>query len=85
MLKGIKETEFGHFSEALNEQEFGRGLVARGKHWLVFGQKTGTHPTLKAIERLKQNEVLMSNWLFFDDVSSMTFSDWSQKYTHSVS
>lgn len=80
----LNDDAFG-VGEALNEQEYGRGLVARGKHWLVFGKRSGTQPTRKAWERLQQNEVLMANWLFFDDVSSMSFSDWSQKYTHSVS
>lgn len=79
----LNDDAFG-VGEALNEQQFGRGLVARGKHWLIFGKKTVTNPTLKAWERLLQNEVLMSNWLFFDDASSMTFNDWSQRYTHSV-
>lgn len=80
----LNDDAFG-VSEALNEQQYGRGLVARGKHWLVFGKKTVSNPTLKAKERLIQNEVLMSNWIFFDDVSSVSFNDWSSKYHHSVS
>ncbi|XP_037050772.1 lysosomal alpha-mannosidase-like [Bradysia coprophila] len=80
----LNDDAFG-VGEALNEQEYGRGLVARGKHWLVFGKKSGSQPTRKALERLQQNEALMTNWLFFDDVSSMSFSDWSEKYTHSYS
>lgn len=79
----LRDDAFG-VGEALNELEYGRGLTARGKHWLVFGKKTDTNPTVRASERIVQNEVLMSNWIFFDDISSMSFSEWSQ-YTHSVS
>lgn len=73
------------FTEALNETAYGKGLVARGKHFLIFGSKTNQHPTLKARERLLQNRVLVPNWLFFDDVSSTSYDDWMKKYTNVVS
>jgi lysosomal alpha-mannosidase len=73
------------FAEALNETAFGKGLVARGKHFLVFGAKTTQHPTLKGRERLLQNRVLVPNWLFFDNVSSTSYDDWMKKYTNIVS
>lgn len=63
--------------------EHGDGLVARGKHWLIFGKKSTQNPTLEGSERLLQNRVLMSNWLFFDDVSSKNFDDW-KLYTNKV-
>lgn len=44
--------------------------MARGKHWLVFGRKNNQSPTLEGRERLLQNRVLLSNWLFFDDISA---------------
>lgn len=80
----LHDDAFG-VSEALNEQAHGRGLIARGKHWLVFGRQTSSTPTLKGRERLLQNEVLMSNWLFFNDMSATTLDDWATKYTNKVS
>lgn len=70
--------------EALNESSHGEGLIARGKHWLVFGKNTDQSPTVAGQERLLQNQVLMSNWLFFDSASSLTFNDWAAKYTNEV-
>lgn len=29
--------EYKGVAEALNEQEFNQGMVARGKHYLIFG------------------------------------------------
>lgn len=69
----------------MNEKAFGKGLIARGKHWLVFGKKTKTSPTLKARERLLANQVLISNWLFFSDLDGVTQAQWMQQYTNNVS
>lgn len=71
--------------EALNETAFGKGLIARGKHYLIFGSQTSQQPTQQGRERLLQNRVLLPNWLFFDDVSSISYDDWSKKYTNIVS
>lgn len=83
---GFSKHNFSHrFTEALNETAYGKGLVARGKHFLIFGSKTKQHPTLQGRERLLQNQVLVPNWLFFDDVSSTSYDDWMKKYTNVVS
>lgn len=71
--------------EALNETAFGQGLIARGKHYLFFGAKNTPSPTIVARERFLQNEILLPNWLFFNDVSAMDFDDWVNKYTNIVS
>jgi len=55
--------------EALNETAYGQGLIARGKHWLIYGKKN-QNPSLESQERILQNRVLLSNWLFFDDISA---------------
>jgi lysosomal alpha-mannosidase len=60
-------------------------LIARGKHYLLFGEKTNEHPTLEGRERLLQNRILLPNWLFFDDVSNISYDDWTKKYTNIVS
>ncbi|CAO1353625.1 unnamed protein product [Diamesa tonsa] len=77
----LHDDAFG-VAEALNETAFGKGLVARGKHYLIFGAKTTKSPSLEARERFLQNEILLPNWLFFNDVSSMSFEDWTKKYTN---
>ncbi|XP_058057448.1 lysosomal alpha-mannosidase-like [Anopheles bellator] len=77
----LHDDAFG-VDEALDETEFGRGLVARGKHWVIFGPKTSTSPTLEARERFLQNQVLLPNWLFFSDVSNVNYEDWQKQYTN---
>lgn len=71
----LHDDAFG-VGEALNEMAYGAGLIARGKHYLMFGKKTAQSPSLEAKERLQQLRILMSNWLFFDDVSGKNFADW---------
>lgn len=52
----------------------------------MFGKKENqAMGTLKGRERLLQNRVLVPNWLFFDDVSSISYDDWTKKYTNIVS
>jgi lysosomal alpha-mannosidase len=80
----LHDDAFG-VGEALNETAYGKGLIARGKHYLIFGKKTDEHPTLEGRERLLQNRVLLPNWLFFDDVSSISYDDWAKKFTNIVS
>jgi len=65
----LRDDGFG-VGEALNETAYGQGIVARGKHYMVYGRKSDQSPTLEARERLLQNRVLLSNWLFFDDIST---------------
>ncbi|XP_053677468.1 lysosomal alpha-mannosidase [Anopheles nili] len=77
----LHDDAFG-VEEALNEQAFGRGLVARGKHWVVFGAKQQTSPTPEARERFLQNRMLLPNWLFLSDVSEFKYEDWTKEYTN---
>lgn len=78
-------TSFRRLTESLNETAYGKGLVARGKHYLVFGSKSTQNPSMQGRERLLQNQVLVPNWLFFDDVSSTSYDDWMKMYTNIVS
>lgn len=77
----LHDDAFG-VAEALNETAYGKGLVARGKHYLFFGTKNSKSPSLQAQERFLQNEILLPNWFFFNEVSSMSFDEWSKKYTN---
>jgi lysosomal alpha-mannosidase len=80
----LHDDAFG-VGEALNETAFGRGLVARGKHYLFLGKKFQKSPTLQAQERFLQNEVLIPSWLFFSDTSKMSYNEWTEKFTNIVS
>lgn len=81
----LHDDAFG-VAEALNETAYGDGLIARGKHWLVFGKKSSQNPTLAGQERLLQNRVHLPNWLFFNEIpDSMNSDEWSNKYTNLVS
>lgn len=79
----LKDDAFG-VGEALNETAFGKGLVARGKHYLILGKKYQASPNLHAQERFLQNEVLMAPWLFFSDASHLTYDDFISKFTNIV-
>ncbi|XP_053666254.1 lysosomal alpha-mannosidase-like [Anopheles marshallii] len=77
----LHDDAFG-VEEALNEKAFGKGLVARGKHWVIFGAKRPVSPTPEARERFLQNRVLLPNWIFFSDVSEFKYEDWQKQYTN---
>lgn len=79
----LRDDTFG-VDEALNETAYGEGIVVRGKHLVHFGRNTNLSPSLKAQERLLQNQILMPIWPFFDDVATMNFNDWSNQYTNDV-
>ncbi|XP_035775636.1 lysosomal alpha-mannosidase-like [Anopheles albimanus] len=60
----LRDDAFG-VGEALNETQYGAGLVARGKHWLLFGSShKDVSPNLVAKERFLQNQVLLPSWAF---------------------
>lgn len=61
----LNDDAFG-VGEALNETKYGRGLTARGKHYLLIG------PNVKQSivnERRLQLEVLLPHWKFFSTES----------------
>uniref|UniRef100_A0A2M4DMV2 Alpha-mannosidase n=1 Tax=Anopheles darlingi TaxID=43151 RepID=A0A2M4DMV2_ANODA len=65
----LRDDAFG-VGEALNETQFGAGLVARGKHWLIFGSsRKDVSPNLVAKERFLQNQVLLPSWTFVNAVA----------------
>lgn len=71
--------------EALNETEYGRGLVVRGKHYLTFGSKSKAVPILEAQERYVQLKKMMPTWNFFSDASRLTYTDWQKTFNNIVS
>ncbi|TDG47303.1 hypothetical protein AWZ03_006296 [Drosophila navojoa] len=80
----LHDDAFG-VGEALNETEYGEGLVARGKHHLFVG-KSLQRPevSLKAIERLVQLETLLPSWKFFSNVSYSS-DQWLTSFTNTYS
>ncbi|XP_029732563.2 lysosomal alpha-mannosidase-like [Aedes albopictus] len=77
----LHDDAFG-VEEALDERAFGRGLIARGKHYVVFGSKKTSSPTLQAKERFLQNHVLLPNWVFLSDVSKFKYEDWQKRFNN---
>lgn len=81
----LHDDAFG-VGEALNEMAYGKGLIARGSHYLVVGSKKRTEtPSIQATERFLQLQTLLPSWLLFSNVSRFSYDDWKNTYTHIVS
>ncbi|KAJ4433197.1 hypothetical protein ANN_15454, partial [Periplaneta americana] len=74
----LHDDAFG-VGEALNEQAFGQGLVARGRHYVLAGTTGAESPSLAAQEREVAQRKLLSPWLFFSS-GGPSFEDWKNKY-----
>lgn len=71
--------------EPLNETAYGKGLIARGTHYLVFNTKKSNESKIShAPERFLQLNQLLQPWTFFSDVASIPFAKWQSAYTHEV-
>ncbi|XP_055596638.1 lysosomal alpha-mannosidase-like isoform X1 [Uranotaenia lowii] len=77
----LHDDAFG-VEEALDEHAYGKGLVARGKHYIVFGSKKTSNPTLEARERFLQNQVLLPTWSFFSDTTNFKYEDWQKRFNN---
>ncbi|XP_053673280.1 lysosomal alpha-mannosidase-like [Anopheles nili] len=77
----LRDDAFG-VGEALNETQYGAGLVARGKHWLFFGTAhKDASPTLQAKERFMQNKKLLPSWPFVSPAdNTLTFDDYLSSF-----
>lgn len=72
--------------EPLNESAYGKGLIVRGTHYLVFGSKDGSFkPSVQARERFAQLKVHLPSWVFFSNASDFSYDTWRTAYTHIVS
>lgn len=81
----LHDDAFG-VGEALNETAFGKGLIARGKHYIVFGSRdAGIRPSVVANERFTQLNKLLPPWLFFSDATELNYADWKDSYKNIVS
>lgn len=70
--------------EALNENAFGKGLIARGTNFLVFGAKEQS-PSIEATERFVQLQKHLPAVLFFSDSSKFNYDNWRTSFTNIVS
>ncbi|XP_049765840.1 lysosomal alpha-mannosidase-like [Schistocerca cancellata] len=67
--------------EALDDEAFGKGRIARGKHYLVVGPTTGSgNLSLVAQERLLAQEKLLSPWVFVTPLN-ISFDEWTSYTT----
>ncbi|XP_053692769.1 lysosomal alpha-mannosidase-like [Sabethes cyaneus] len=82
----LRDDAFG-VGEALNETAYGDGLVARGKHYLLFGPKASKPKTetQQARERFLQNQVLTPPWLFVAHASDLSFDSWTTNFHNTYS
>lgn len=80
----LRDDGFG-VGEPLIEMAFGKGLIARGSTYFVFGSKAQTqNPSMKAIERFVQLRTLLPAWSLFTDVNQMNDDTWKSNYRHDV-
>lgn len=81
----LHDDAFG-VDEALNETAYGKGLIARGSHYLLVGAKKSTkQPSMQANERLIQLQKLLPSWLFFSNTSKLEYDTWRTEYKNIVS
>ncbi|CAH1973774.1 unnamed protein product [Acanthoscelides obtectus] len=69
--------------EALLEEAFNRGLVARGSHYVVLGSRNTSNPdgrTVAAQERDLAQQKLLSAWTFISKTQGLTFKEYNAKY-----
>ncbi|XP_055550779.1 lysosomal alpha-mannosidase-like [Wyeomyia smithii] len=75
----LMDDAFG-VGEALNETAYDTGLIARGKHYLMFGSKATQSPTMKTKERFLQNQVHTPAWVFVSDATEVPYNAWQTNF-----
>lgn len=80
----LHDDAFG-VDESLNETAYGKGLVARGTHYLLLGSsQLDQSPTLQSLERFTQLEKTLAPWMYFSE-TNYTYTEWRQQFTNIVS
>ncbi|XP_058121283.1 lysosomal alpha-mannosidase-like [Anopheles ziemanni] len=78
----LRDDRFG-VGEALNETQYGTGLVARGKIFLLFGQYTNSisqRPTQAAKERFLQNKIHLPSWVFIAPANVFSLEEYNSVF-----
>ncbi|XP_060520149.1 lysosomal alpha-mannosidase-like [Cylas formicarius] len=75
----LHDDAFG-VGEALNETAFGKGLVARGSHYVTVGNISSSEKTIRAIEKDIAQRKLLDSWVFLSSPSGLTYEEYKQNY-----
>ncbi|XP_063226460.1 lysosomal alpha-mannosidase-like isoform X2 [Bacillus rossius redtenbacheri] len=75
----LHDDAFG-VGEALNETAFGKGLVARGTHYVIGGAVSGGSPSLTALERELAQRKLLEPWIFISPAKKLRFRQWASRH-----
>ncbi|XP_067011637.2 lysosomal alpha-mannosidase [Anabrus simplex] len=76
----LHDDAFG-VDEALNETQYGNGLIVRGRHYLILGPIAGNQGlSLAAQERELAQRKLLAPWMFITPANGFTLEEWSSAY-----
>ncbi|XP_049857125.1 lysosomal alpha-mannosidase-like isoform X1 [Schistocerca gregaria] len=76
----LHDDAFG-VGEALNETAYGKGLIARGQHYIVAGAiKTFKNISLAAQERMLIQQKVLAPWIFLAPADDICFEQWQETY-----
>lgn len=80
----LHDDDFG-VMEPLNETAYGKGLIARGTHYLLFNTKKPEQWRFShAAERYLQLHEQLQPWMFFSDLKNMPVDVWQSTYRNTV-
>ncbi|XP_012271344.1 lysosomal alpha-mannosidase isoform X1 [Orussus abietinus] len=74
----LSDDAFG-VGEALNEEAFGKGLVARGTHY-IFGASTTDKDNLVLEEKTLALKLALQPWTFVSPAVNLTYDEWKKFY-----
>ncbi|XP_060520105.1 lysosomal alpha-mannosidase-like [Cylas formicarius] len=69
-------------NEVLIEWAYGKGVVARGSHYLVVGPTTDTQSeqNVKVLERQISERKLLDSWVFFSSPNGLNFEEYREQH-----
>ncbi|KAL0281361.1 UNVERIFIED_CONTAM: hypothetical protein PYX00_002368 [Menopon gallinae] len=73
----LHDDAFG-VGEALNEVAYGSGLVARGHHWILAGDKSD--PGWPVKKRQLQQQKILNSHVLYTNADSITFEEWTKSH-----
>lgn len=75
----LHDDAFG-VGEALNETAFGKGLVARGSHFVFIGKYLQDAAMLQAQVKDATQRKILASWTFFSPTNNLVFGFYKKKY-----
>jgi hypothetical protein len=79
----LSEDDGRGVAEALSEEQFGQGLVARGKHLMYLANLTEAPTPVAKQRRWSRDNLVLYPWAFFTS-TSLSESEWAGNYSTSV-